>query len=172
MYQQWIGDVKLRSSLGSLCITLPRASSTACEVKFSDGIRLMKCFCRFFSYCRRWMLSLTVLAKALSRKLYLFDYRKHGRIGLLEVRGEELRYLDVRTGDEEAGQNVRTCCWLSSAMDDDALWEDHAEREVTDLDVSAGLATTRSTCEVPRRLGRSDITEAATIAIGDTERLN
>jgi hypothetical protein len=57
-------------------------------------------------------------------------------------------------------------------MDDDALCEDHAEREVADLDVSAGLAMTRSTCEVPRRPGRSDITVALAIAVGDTERLN
>lgn len=27
-----------------LCITLPSASRTACEVKFSEGIRLIKCF--------------------------------------------------------------------------------------------------------------------------------
>lgn len=33
-----------------LCMTLPRASRTAWEVKFSDGMRLMKCFCRLFSY--------------------------------------------------------------------------------------------------------------------------
>lgn len=33
-----------------LCITLPNASRTAWEVKFSEGIRLMKCFCRRFSY--------------------------------------------------------------------------------------------------------------------------
>ncbi len=32
-----------------LCMTLPRASSTAWEVKFSEGMRLMKCFCLFFS---------------------------------------------------------------------------------------------------------------------------
>lgn len=32
-----------------LCITLPRASRTACEVKFSEGIRFIKCFWRFFS---------------------------------------------------------------------------------------------------------------------------
>lgn len=30
-------------------MTLPKASSTAWEVKFSEGIRLMKCFWRFFS---------------------------------------------------------------------------------------------------------------------------
>lgn len=33
-----------------LCITLPKASRTACEVKFSEGMRLMKCFCLVFSY--------------------------------------------------------------------------------------------------------------------------
>ena len=33
-----------------LCITLPSASSTACDVKFSEGMRLMECFCRFFSF--------------------------------------------------------------------------------------------------------------------------
>jgi len=33
-----------------LCMTLPRASRTAWEVKFSDGMRLIKCFCRLFSY--------------------------------------------------------------------------------------------------------------------------
>ena len=32
-----------------LCIILPRASSTAWDVKFSEGMRLMKCFCRRFS---------------------------------------------------------------------------------------------------------------------------
>jgi hypothetical protein len=30
-------------------MTLPSASRTACEVKFSEGIRLIKCFCLFFS---------------------------------------------------------------------------------------------------------------------------
>ncbi len=38
------------SSTDILCITLPNASRTAWEVKFSEGMRLMKCFCRFFSY--------------------------------------------------------------------------------------------------------------------------
>ena len=33
-----------------LCITLPSASRTAWDVKFSEGIRFMKCFCLFFSY--------------------------------------------------------------------------------------------------------------------------
>jgi len=33
-------------------MTLPSASSTAWEVKFSEGIRLMKCFWRFFSCTR------------------------------------------------------------------------------------------------------------------------
>lgn len=32
-----------------LCITLPNASRTAWLVKFSDGMRLMKCFCLLFS---------------------------------------------------------------------------------------------------------------------------
>lgn len=31
-------------------MTLPSASRTACDVKFSEGIKLMKCFWRFFSY--------------------------------------------------------------------------------------------------------------------------
>lgn len=37
-----------------LCMILPNASRTAWEVKFSEGIRLMKCFWRLFSYedCR------------------------------------------------------------------------------------------------------------------------
>ena len=34
-------------------MTLPKASSTACDVKFSEGIRLMKCFCRLVSYMSR-----------------------------------------------------------------------------------------------------------------------
>ena len=33
-----------------LCITLPNASSTDWDVKFSEGMRLMKCFCLRFSY--------------------------------------------------------------------------------------------------------------------------
>lgn len=43
-----------------LCITLPRASRTAREVKFSEGIRLMKCFCRLFSCFRASMRSTQV----------------------------------------------------------------------------------------------------------------
>lgn len=35
-----------------LCMTLPKASRTAWDVKFSDGIKLIKCFCRLFSYGR------------------------------------------------------------------------------------------------------------------------
>jgi len=31
-------------------MTLPNASRTAWDVKFSEGIRLIKCFCRLFSY--------------------------------------------------------------------------------------------------------------------------
>ncbi len=41
------------SFLSVLCMTLPKASRTAWVVKFSEGIRLMKCFCRLFSYCPR-----------------------------------------------------------------------------------------------------------------------
>lgn len=51
----WRGQVRSAPGRGetagdSLCMTLPRASSTAWEVKFSEGIRLMKCFWRFFSW--------------------------------------------------------------------------------------------------------------------------
>jgi hypothetical protein len=38
-----------------LCITLPSASRTACDVKFSEGMRFMKCFWRFFSWSRSVM---------------------------------------------------------------------------------------------------------------------
>jgi len=34
-------------------MTLPSASSTACDVKFSEGIKFMKCFCRLFSWSWR-----------------------------------------------------------------------------------------------------------------------
>ena len=34
-------------------MTLPKASSTACDVKFSEGMRLIKCFCLLFSYIPR-----------------------------------------------------------------------------------------------------------------------
>ena len=40
----------MKTYMGVLCMTLPKASSTACDVKFSEGMRLMKCFCRLFSY--------------------------------------------------------------------------------------------------------------------------
>jgi hypothetical protein len=43
-----------------LCITLPKASSTACEVKFSEGIKLIKCFCRLFSCTKKLSQSLMV----------------------------------------------------------------------------------------------------------------
>ena len=73
-------------------MTLPSASSTACEVKFSEGIRLIKCFWRFFS-CNS---CISNLSRVLGRKglprnyTYIFDDVKDGRIGLLQVRGEEL----------------------------------------------------------------------------------
>jgi len=52
IYLARVGQYPLvaRSSVHILCITLPSASSTACDVKFSEGMRLMKCFCRLFSY--------------------------------------------------------------------------------------------------------------------------
>lgn len=49
-------------------MTLPKASRTACDVKFSEGMRLMKCFCRlfsYFSYINKTSLALVVEAVAI-----------------------------------------------------------------------------------------------------------
>ena len=70
----------------ALCITLPRASRTACDVKFSEGIRLIKCFCLLFScagvsmwYSRLWLSILDLLDNVID-----------SRVGLLEIGREQL----------------------------------------------------------------------------------
>lgn len=72
----------------SLCMGLPSASKTACEVKFSEGIRLMKCFCRLFSY-EESILTWRILGIACPIA-YLLDNVVNGRIGLFEVCREQL----------------------------------------------------------------------------------
>lgn len=72
-------------------MTLPRASSTACEVKFSDGMRLMKCFCRFFS-CSKAQHAPQQAARVSQAEFQTdsFDDVKHGRVGLCQMRRKKL----------------------------------------------------------------------------------
>jgi hypothetical protein len=72
--------------MGSLCITLPRASRTAWEVKFSEGIRLMKCFWRFFS-CTKQSDSVSLVAHMfeIDIKTDLLDDVEYGGVSLVEV---------------------------------------------------------------------------------------
>lgn len=83
---------------------LPSASSTACDVKFSEGMRLIKCFCRFFSCLRAaWLAPVlapnhrsfsaprnTTPSAGVLQTCILYNL-VHGRIGLLQVRGQQLR---------------------------------------------------------------------------------
>jgi hypothetical protein len=74
-----------------LCIGLPRASSTACDVKFSEGMRLIKCFCRLFSYSNG---EYPGSARAMGM-LYLFDDIIYSRIGFFQMRGKQLEEISL-----------------------------------------------------------------------------
>jgi hypothetical protein len=82
-----------------LCITLPNASSTAWLVKFSEGIRLMKCFCRFFSYNPSEGHGGRVEAgRAGGRGANLSDDIEDGGISLFKVGSKQLEELSVYSG--------------------------------------------------------------------------
>ena len=68
-------------------MTLPSASKTAWLVKFSEGIKLMKCFCLRFSYdfCQP-----NVIDKSRLIPSYLLHDVIDRGIGLLKVSGEQL----------------------------------------------------------------------------------
>lgn len=64
---------------------LPSASSTACEVKFSDGIRLINCFCLIFSYTRANTISMPSGRKSVETGTNLLNDVVHDRISLLQM---------------------------------------------------------------------------------------
>ena len=70
-----------------LCMTLPSASNTAWLVKFSEGIKLMKCFCLRFSY--DWVSRFTSQTVKLVPSHLLHNVINRG-IRLLKVGGEQL----------------------------------------------------------------------------------
>lgn len=76
-------------SVNVLCMGLPSASRTACEVKFSDGIRLIKCFCLFFSCIAKsvsvWSLQLAARTCRWAQSTYILNNLVHGWIGILEM---------------------------------------------------------------------------------------
>ena len=59
-------------------------------MKFSDGIRLMKCFCRAFSYDRQFSQYADTDCQ-FQDVLYFFDDSIHGRIGIFEMRAKQLK---------------------------------------------------------------------------------
>ena len=69
-----------------LCITLPSASRTACDVKFSEGMRFIKCFCLLFSYAE----SVQTVRVIRCVVVYLLDDVVYGRVGLFKVGREKL----------------------------------------------------------------------------------
>lgn len=108
-------------SVYALCMGLPSASSTAWEVKFSDGIRLMKCFCLVFSY------SITARSAQASspdspQATNLLNDVVHDRVGLLQVGTEQLpacqSFLFPNLKPRE-----HTRCWVSLLREDTALCE-------------------------------------------------
>lgn len=68
-------------------MTLPSASNTAWLVKFSEGIKLMKCFCLRFSYNLSQPIAITKSILVPSHLLH--DIVDRG-IGLLQVGGKQL----------------------------------------------------------------------------------
>lgn len=79
----------IKTPLVVLCITLPKASRTAWDVKFSEGIKLIKCFCRFFScipMCQRALSSCCYKCILLFKTMaYLLQYIIYSRICFLQI---------------------------------------------------------------------------------------
>jgi hypothetical protein len=75
-------------------MTLPRASRTACEVKFSEGIRLIKCFCLFFSW-RSSSISFPDSRILGWQSTHLLNDFIHRRVRLLEVLRKNLMCVNT-----------------------------------------------------------------------------
>lgn len=114
------------SCWNQLCITLPKASRTAWDVKFSEGIRLMKCFCLRFSYISMSTVSLAPIEKA----SYILEDLVNSGVGMFQVCREELYrhlisieisrlidspYLLLRLGRHGRRSSPRTTYWRSPA---------------------------------------------------------
>ena len=87
-----------------LCITLPRASRTAWDVKFSDGIRLMKCFWRFFSYDGLVFTNVFIHTD----RAYPLQYVKDGGICVFKGRRKQLQGIYQQFWKLEEQKQKRT----------------------------------------------------------------
>jgi hypothetical protein len=86
-----------------LCITLPSASSTAWLVKFSEGMRLMKCFCLRFS-CNAVSPS---PVSSDSNPTHLLHNVVNSRISLFKVGGQQLVLRILRHPSWRKPQRLR-----------------------------------------------------------------
>ena len=118
----WARDITTSTSFWNpLCITLPKASRTAWDVKFSEGIRLMKCFCLRFSYISNQ----SSKGSFIRRGTYILEDLVDSGIGMLEVCREEL-WLQIKLALEHIGQlSWHAFCWDSAVMDDTARLKPH-----------------------------------------------
>lgn len=117
-----------------LCITLPKASRTAWEVKFSEGMRLMKCFCLVFSYVFPTVSADMPYGSIFGAQVcvlgsyrwawagsYLFDNVVDGGVGLLKLGCQQLLLVEsvkerLRLYATAMGAAMRTCCWPSKLL--------------------------------------------------------
>ena len=129
-------------------MTLPNASRTACEVKFSEGIRLIKCFCRLFSY-RPQILSIPKDIQEYAQKLagpYFLEDFEYLRIRRLEVGREQLEAYELlvsltecpSSGVPSVGIRARWRPYLAchgfgpkAMLDPGGLWTEFASRSGT-----------------------------------------
>lgn len=137
-------------------MTVPRASRTACEVKFSDGMRLMKCFWRFFSYtAQRHQYGLIRGRETRRRTCSMILKTAGSACSRWEDKSCQVGPVSCFPTSRRRQLGQQTCCWPSSLMDDDALVATHGLVKVAE---AAGLAMPRSTRGVPRRPDRSNMT--------------
>lgn len=83
-FESWLSNHSIACNI--LCITLPSASSTAWLVKFSEGMRLMKCFCLRFS-CNNINAGISY---SYANPTHLLHNVVDSRIGFFKVGGQQL----------------------------------------------------------------------------------
>lgn len=165
-----------------LCMGLPNASRTACDVKFSEGMRLIKCFCLFFS-----CFPPTVLASEYIKytRAHLHGEGLQGKLAfsiisymagsasfkLVASNCCAAGWLAREEPEVEAkvsGSSWRTFCWLSTFSVETHRLVAEAMlppwlRLLLLHDDRTGMAARRMTREAPRSRGEADMVVCALV---------